>query len=455
MNRNTIYNNPQNNIYQPDQLYYNPPLNVNKPVPKISEVGINEFKKEYIKPFNNEKTHQFPSHTLSETNQLGRNFNSTNTFNSGYIASNEYEKPKTKYDNLAPVLMNKEVIEYPIVIDSADRDYILYNNPYNFRVTLNGVNGLRMPYLPRDFENIKFVKLINCAVPRYYRLKKINNVFNSNVVANTVAYVDRTWNVNVGNVYSISYLNTILSSFSNSQENIEGNIATYLTLNFEGYITGNINGTIQTSYTKNYQRTYLSDPTSYTTGNLLISSYQLDYNINSNIDYVYVYDTSLISNSSYTLLEDTDFDIFRERYLLLHMSELKNINENATNDSIRRSFAVLFPNKINMKFVYLFTDGVDKFFKNSDLQNLKNMTFYLEDAEGNMLENPYLNLAMNNISRKAPIIVNTSGLLNIDYTSSDRYIRHPYYKNNQFTVLIKVGIYENDIDKNLFTYNKQ
>jgi hypothetical protein len=455
MNRNNIYSNPQNNIYQPDQLYINPPLNVNKPIPQFSEVGINEFKKEHHSPYHNEKSYQYPSHTISGSNQLGRSFNPTNTFNGGYIASNEYEKPKTMHDNLAPVLMNKEVMEYPIIIDSADRDYLLYNNPFNFRVTLNGVSGLRTPFLPRDFENIKFVKLINCAIPRYYRLKKINQTYNEDIVANTTVYIDTTWSVNVGNVYSVSYLNSMLSDFPNSQENINGNVSTYLTLNLQGYITGNINGTIQTTYTNNYQRTYLSNPTSYSSGNLSVTNYQLDYIVNSNVDYVYVYDTSLTSNTSYTLTEDLDFDIFRERYLLLHMSEMKNINENSTNDSISRSFAVLYPNKINRSFIYLFTDGVDKFFKNSDLQNLKNMTFYLEDSEGNKLENPYLNLAMNNISRKSPITIDSaSGLLDIDYTAPGKYIRHPYYKNNQMTILMKVGIYENDIDKNLFAYNK-
>jgi hypothetical protein len=454
MNRNNIYNNPQNNIYHPDQLYINSPLNVNKPIPQITESGIREFKKEHTQPFHNERSYQYPSHTNSGTNQLSRSFNPMNTYNGGYIATNEYEKPKTMYDNIPPVLMNKEVIEYPIIIDSADRDYQLYNNPYNFRVTLNGVNGLRTPYLPRDFENIKFLRLVNCAIPRYYRLKKVNTTFNANIVANTVAYVDKTWSVNVGNVYSVSYLNSMLSSFPNSNENIEGNIATYLTLNLEGYITGNINGTIQTSFTRNYERTYLSDPTSYNSGNLNVTGYQLDYIVNSNVDYVYVYDTNLTSNSSYLITEDLDFDIFRERYLLLHMNEINNINENATNDSVKRSFAMLYPNKINRSFIYLFTDGIDKFFKNSDLHNLKNMTINLEDCVGNKLENPFLNVAMNNIKRTAPITLDSSSILDIDYTGPDRYIRHPYYKNSQITILMKVGIYENDIDKDLFAYNK-
>jgi hypothetical protein len=453
MNRNNIYNNPSNTIYQPDKLYVNPPLNINKPVPQISESYINEFKKEHKQPFLNEKSNQYPSHTNYSNNTLSKNF-TNNTFGSGYLSSNEFEKPKTIFDNLAPVLMNKEVSEYPIIIDSGDRDYQIYNNPFNFRVILNGINGLKTPFLPRDFENIKFVKLVNCALPRYYRLKKINSSFNNDITSNTTSYLNDTWNVNIGNVYSISYLNDILNNFQNSTQTINGNVVTYLTLNIEGYLTANINGTIQSFYTTNFQRTYLLD-TNYITGNFKITNYELDYIVNGNIDYVYIYNTNLTNNSTYYVTEDIDYDIFKERYILLHMSEIKNMNENATNDNMRRSFAVLYPNKINRSYVYLFTDGIDKFFKNSDLQNLKNITLYFEDSTGNMLENPFLNLTMNNINRKAPINLDkNTKILNIDYTAPDKYIRHPFYKNNQITILLKVGIYENDIDKNLFSYNK-
>jgi hypothetical protein len=401
----------------------------------------------------NEKSNQYPSHTNYSNNTLSKNF-TNNTFGSGYLSSNEFEKPKTIFDNLAPVLMNKEVSEYPIIIDSGDRDYQIYNNPFNFRVILNGINGLKTPFLPRDFENIKFVKLVNCALPRYYRLKKINSSFNNDITSNTTSYLNDTWNVNIGNVYSISYLNDILNNFQNSTQTINGNVVTYLTLNIEGYLTANINGTIQSFYTTNFQRTYLLD-TNYITGNFKITNYELDYIVNGNIDYVYIYNTNLTNNSTYYVTEDIDYDIFKERYILLHMSEIKNMNENATNDNMRRSFAVLYPNKINRSYVYLFTDGIDKFFKNSDLQNLKNITLYFEDSTGNMLENPFLNLTMNNINRKAPINLDkNTKILNIDYTAPDKYIRHPFYKNNQITILLKVGIYENDIDKNLFSYNK-
>jgi hypothetical protein len=344
--------------------------------------------------------------------------------------------------------MNKEVIEYPIIVDSADRDINIYPDPYSFRVSLNSVNGLKEPYIQKDFENIKFIKLISCTAPRYYRLKKTTGEYNTDITANVTNYLDTNFSVNVGNVYSVSYINNLINNFK-SEVIFTGNTVNYLTLNIEGLIS---NGSRSDNIT-NFYKTYTSYP-EYINGNILVKGYQIDYIVNQNISKVYLHDTIATVKNTY-IEKDTFYDVHSDRHLILTMEEMKNINQFSTGDDMRKSFAVLYPNKCNRDYVYFYTDGIEKFFKNSELQNLKNMTFSLTDSIGNKLQNPLINFAMVNPTRNYTIPYNkTTGFIDIDYTSPERYIRHPYYKELQITLLLKIGIYENDIDKNIFCYNK-
>jgi len=180
----------------------------------------------------------------------------------------------------------------------------------------------------------------------------------------------------------------------------------------------------------------------------------MDYIVNQSADKVFVHDTKQSTKNFYIEI-DSFYNTYNDRYMILNMEEMKNINQFATTNDIRKSFAVLYPNKCNNVFGYFYTDGIEKFFKNSELQNLKNMTFTILDSTGNKLQNPLINLTMPNPSRDYEIPYNKStGMVTIDYTAPDRYIRHPYYKELQTTILLKIGLYENDIDKNLFCYNK-
>jgi hypothetical protein len=407
-------------------------MNYNKPIPQFSENKNNNYN---INPRN-------------QTNYLPTSFNKTNTLTPGFIQCNQYEKPNTLYDNLTPVLMNREVIEYPIVVDGADRDINIFPDPYSFRVALNSVNGLQAPYIQKDFENIKFIKLVSCTTPRHYRLTKTEGEYNSDITANVTTYLDTNFSVNIGNVYPVSSINNIINNFKN-EVIVTGNTINYLTLNVEGYIS---NGSKE-EYVHNFYKTY-STNSEYINGNILVKGFQIDYIVNQNINRVYLHDTIQTIKNSY-IERDNFYDLHSERYLVLNMEEMRNINQFSTSNDMRKSFAVLFPNKCNRDFVYFYTDGIEKFFKNSELQNLKNMTFSLVDSTGNKIQNPLINFGMPNPNRDYTIPYNkNTGFINIDYTSPDRYIRHPYFKDLQITLLFKIGIYENDIDKNIFCYNK-
>lgn len=121
------------------------------------------------------------------------NFN--RAFQQGHevIERNDFlNRNTTMHNNLANVLINEEVSEYNIYIDSNDRDINTFNNPYKFTVSLGGVgasttsktvrrivNGQQIeeiekstvpgtpgPIIPRKFENIKYVKVMNLILPR-------------------------------------------------------------------------------------------------------------------------------------------------------------------------------------------------------------------------------------------------------------------------------------------------
>jgi hypothetical protein len=100
------------------------------------------------------------------------------------------------YNNLEPNILNQDVHEVNIQIDSTDRDYKVYPNPFDMKIIFNPIadtfdkktntlfKGTSKPTIPIDFSNVKYIKLEYAILPRNYILKKKYTENTNNVLEN-------------------------------------------------------------------------------------------------------------------------------------------------------------------------------------------------------------------------------------------------------------------------------
>ena len=80
------------------------------------------------------------------------------------------------HNNLGDKLLSENVIEYKIHITSADRDISYYPSPFNMKIPFG--SGLRSPFIPRKFENVKYVTLDTLVLPRVLEIDTTNGMSN-------------------------------------------------------------------------------------------------------------------------------------------------------------------------------------------------------------------------------------------------------------------------------------
>lgn len=130
---------------------------------------------------NNQHPTNFNSHMPSNYNLYnGNKYN--NIYNAFKPADNFItQRPfRNKGDllnnNIDEYVLHQDVNEITIHIDSADRDYKIYPNPFDFKVTFNPsgsrtIDGIKFggtakPTVPINFDNVKYIKLEVCVLPR-------------------------------------------------------------------------------------------------------------------------------------------------------------------------------------------------------------------------------------------------------------------------------------------------
>ena len=91
------------------------------------------------------------------------------------------------YNNLEQNILDQQIQEYVIQIDSKDRDTKIYPNPFDMKVSFNPIGdtydkstntiykGTPKPTIPLDFSNVKYIKLENIILPRNCYLKLDDN----------------------------------------------------------------------------------------------------------------------------------------------------------------------------------------------------------------------------------------------------------------------------------------
>ena len=91
------------------------------------------------------------------------------------------------YNNLTGQI-DKNIIEYPLFINSYDRNYDVYPDPFSFKVTFNPTgsktqtiwkngtpttttySGTPEPHIHNSFKNVKYIKLEHVILPNQYKL---------------------------------------------------------------------------------------------------------------------------------------------------------------------------------------------------------------------------------------------------------------------------------------------
>lgn len=101
--------------------------------------------------------------------------------NNGFVNKNDLYM-----NNISENFLNEEIKEYSVMIDSKDRNYQIYTNPFEYTVTFNPLpscaeydaNGKKIisqtpnPVINDNFVNIKYIKLDRIILPYYTTVKQ-------------------------------------------------------------------------------------------------------------------------------------------------------------------------------------------------------------------------------------------------------------------------------------------
>lgn len=142
-------------------------------------------------------------------NLINSNFSSyQNAFNSAQIIPFNGSDPKAMFNNhnfinqnnlihnnLNNILLNEEIREYSVMIDSKDRNYQVYPDPFSYEVKFNPLpgsiektNGRKIfhqepnPIINDSFTNVRYIKLEDVILPYFNKVKTINKKVDDELV---------------------------------------------------------------------------------------------------------------------------------------------------------------------------------------------------------------------------------------------------------------------------------
>lgn len=104
----------------------------------------------------------------------------------GYFLNHNFtNKNDIVHNNLSSILLNEEIREYSVMIDSKDRNYQVYPDPFHYEVKFNPlpktrekINGKIVTYeepaptINDNFANVRYIKLEEAILPLYYKVKQ-------------------------------------------------------------------------------------------------------------------------------------------------------------------------------------------------------------------------------------------------------------------------------------------
>jgi hypothetical protein len=316
---------------------------------------------------------------------------------------------KIRYNNITKAITNETIQEHALTVNSYDRNFSFYKNPYSYTVRFNPMDksiikqsnggtktipGDPKPHIKTDFDHIRYFKLELTILPT--KLYNIIKTTDETVMTNFEV------SVNCNSTYT-------------DNETVTIDAKTLKIIHFE------------------------NDGTDCAIEFLIIDGNEANC----------VYNWSKKGNNAvvkykYTKIEIKD--LTKTPFLTVNIEEINDINEYSTSDKINNCFNTLYQYQTRGEFSNYHTANVDKIFRFSELGNIKKLTISFRDHLGNILTMDNLNDA--NWVKNEPTDEYINGIISLK--SPSVYIRHPLYSNYQNHILFKLGSIIPEIDKNVY-----
>lgn len=146
-------------------------------------------------------TPQFNGNPFANFNPLTTNYPMFPTFNnvdnayrqnSPFINKIDHSNQNnTLHNNLGDNLLNENIVEYRINIDSSDRDPKVFKDPFSYTVTFNPTRSTARPIIEREFKNVKYIKLESVILPRYMHIEDTGSEYELSTDSDSHLYDDR------------------------------------------------------------------------------------------------------------------------------------------------------------------------------------------------------------------------------------------------------------------------
>jgi hypothetical protein len=332
-------------------------------------------------------------------------------------------------NNLAEDPFKNSLQEYTIIIDSLDRDFNKYKNPFEYRINFNDIPNSSDAVILRNFDNVKYIKMDTCILPSYYYFVKQDTSLN-NVdfdIIKTMNLVDNPRN----------------STFNLSSYDVSGN---YAIIDIVDILSADT-----TTYTR-----YIKwcDVQEYPVS--VDNVFEMSFTFNSDSGNMpsdpHSSSPAYPSLNSITRYKMKQYNIVNDKYTLLHIEEFNNTIENTTSDTIKKAFSVLFFDGCQSGTNYVSSKYTDKVFKTSSLGKINRLSISFKNFNGHQLKNSASDYTDYHISsnKQCDCTTTTNGYFNRDYRCSCTYFRNKYYQKFQNLIILKVGAYESQIDKEIF-----
>jgi hypothetical protein len=324
-----------------------------------------------------------------------------------WTAPHEFEGTgQLVHKNVADKVAVDTLVEYTIVVDSADRDISKYPNPFHYRVYFNPVSNTKDAYIYRTFENVKYIKLETAIMPRRYYF-----------VRNDVT--DRLNEADVSAL--LGALRDPNSTVALVSPDLSGNHAI-----IEDYVDAGVR----------------------------IVKFARERPYPEVVDRVYELRKEGAAAATVHEFALKSYSLEDEKFLLLYIDEFKDVNDLATNQETANAFSMLFPDFVNGDYYYTDTHYVDKIFRFSSLGNISSFTIRVANPDGKVFQNQHDNAFVDmhaDRNKRCECRPDANGNYARNYRCSCTYLRHPFFCKFQNTLVFKVGVIENDMDKAIFS----
>jgi hypothetical protein len=315
---------------------------------------------------------------------------------------------KIRYNNISKVITNETIVEHALTINSHDRNFLFYKNPYSYTVKFNPMDksnikqsngtyktipGDPRPHIKTDFTYIRYFKLELTILP--------TNLYNIIKTNDNTSLTNLETNLNNNTVY-------------NDDQEVSIDSKTIKIIHYE------------------------NDGTDYEIEFLIIDGNE------ATTCYNWSKTNNILTKNKYvkTLIKN----IGNIPHVAINIDEITDVNEYSTSDIINKSFNTLYPYQTRGEYSNFHTANVDKIFKFSELGNIKKLTISFTDNFGNVFSIDNLNTSSWVKNIPSDEIINGA----VSLKSPSVYIRHPLHNNYQNHILFKIGLIQNEIDKNIY-----